>query len=154
VVAARAADGGASLEAVRSKGELVLARVRLWATLERLDYLRRSGRVPAVAAFATNALDLHPVFRFVDGSPTPVTAPRGVRRAAERVLRAWMESTPDDASRAHVIIFHAARDQDAEDMRRRVLDRDPNTEVSVVHIKAAMAAHVGPGILGLAWWWE
>lgn len=152
--AARAADNGASLAQVRERAAFVTPRVRLYASLERLDYLRRSGRVPGVAAIATGALDIHPIFRFVDGDPSPAGVVRGAQRAADKLFRAWSESVPEAPARGHVSAMHSSRDEEAESLRARILERLPGAEVAVVEITAAMAAHIGPGMLGLAWWWE
>ena len=150
--AAEAADADGDLDAVTQRVHFVAARVQLWATLERLDYLKRSGRVPAVAAYATGALDLHPVFRFVDGSPSAVGAARGARRAADRVFKAWRSSAHSADERAHVLAFHGSRADEAVALRDRALEAGADAEF--VEITAAMAAHLGPGVLGLAWWWE
>lgn len=152
--AARAASAGAGLEAVASRTRHVLARVGLVATLERLDYLRRSGRVPAVAVYATDALHLHPVFRFVDGSPTAMGAARGGRRAADRIVAEWEKSRPDDAARCHIAVFHSSRAEHAGELRARLEEASPGAETFVVEATAAMGAHLGPGALGVAWWWE
>lgn len=154
IEAARTATSGGSLDAVAQRTSDVASRVRLWATLRKLDFLKRSGRVPAVAAFATNALDLHPVFRFVDGDPAPVTAARGDRRAADRVFRAFEQSRPDGSSAAHVIVVHSSRPSEARELDARVLALAPGAETWIAEVTAAMAAHIGPGLLGLAWWWE
>lgn len=152
--AARAASDGSTLDEVAERGRFVAGRVGLWATLERLDYLERSGRVPGIAAKASGALDIHPIFRFSGGSPAPSGAARGAARAVDRVFRAFTDSAPTDAGRPHVLAFHSSRPDDAEDLRGRVLEAHPGAEADTVQITAAMAAHIGPGMVGLAWWWE
>lgn len=157
VEAARAAETASSLDAVSARTQMVVPRVRLVATLERLDYLRRSGRVPAVAAFATDALDIHPIFRFVDGTPSPVAAARGARRAAERLFTIWERSAErrqGTGEHPHVAVFHSSRADEAARLRDRVVERAPGAEAGVGQCSAALAAHLGPGMLGLAWWWE
>lgn len=152
--AAKAAAAGAALDGVEARAQEVAKRVALWATLERLDYLKRSGRVPAVAAFANDALNLHPVFRFVDGSPQPAGVTRGGRRAAVKLLDAWARSTPEAPGRTSALVFHSSRAAEAAELRDRIVERDPQAETAVVAITAAMAAHIGPGMLGLAWFRE
>lgn len=152
--AARAADEGADLESVVRRADAVAGRVLVYATLERLEYLKRSGRVPSVAAFATEALHLHPMFKFADGSPSPAGVVRGARRAKDKLLDAWSGSLPEAPGRTHTLVFHSSRADEAEALRQELLERDPAAETDVVQITAAMAAHIGPGMLGLAWWRE
>lgn len=150
--AACAADG--DLETCARRARAVAEGVQLWATVERLDYLRRSGRVPAVASFATGALDIHALFRFVEGEPHGAGAARGAQRAADRVFRAWRESIPPEPAHGRVIVFHSSRAEEADQMRQRIAAQAADLDTALVEITASMAAHIGPGLLGVAWWWD
>jgi DegV family protein with EDD domain len=155
IEAARAGIEASTVDPVRERASFVAGRVRLVATLQRLDYLRRSGRVPAVAVFATDALNLHPLFRFVNGTPTPMGASRGGRRAADKLLEDYVRSRPRDPARAHAAVMHSSRLEHAEELRDRVAAAGgEGVDAYVVEASAGMAAHLGPGVLGIAWWWE
>ncbi len=62
LVAARAAAAGADLDEVVRVAETMIPRVHLYATLEILKYLARSGRMPAVMALLGSAQHIQPVF--------------------------------------------------------------------------------------------
>lgn len=154
VQAARAASTGAGLDAVVDRALDVAARVEIWATLTRLDQLRRSGRVPAIAAIGAGALGLQPIVRYAKkGSPTVVGVTRSADRAADRLFRAW-ERTVARRAALELVALHCARADHAESLCRRVLARFPKAKVAVTEVTAGLAAHTGPGLLGVAWWWE
>ena len=153
VEAARDAADGNDLGAVLARAQLVASRMQIWATLEQLEYLRRSGRVPAIAAIGAEALRLQPIVRYSGGSPSLAGVTRNATRGAERLFSAW-ERSRDRGTQLHLIAFHSARGSEAGDLRRRVLDRVPGAETEVVEVPASMGAHTGPGLLGLAWFWD
>jgi DegV family protein with EDD domain len=153
VEAARDAADGNDLGAVLARAQLVAARMQIWATLEQLDYLRRSGRVPAIAAIGAEALRLQPIVRYSGGSPSLAGVTSNATRGAERLFSAW-ERSRDRGTQLHLIAFHSARGSEANELRRRVLERVQEAETEVVEVPASMGAHTGPGLLGLAWFWD
>jgi len=153
VEAARAAAAGGDVEGVLARALDVASRVQIWATLTQLDFLRRSGRVPAVAAIGAGALRLQPIVRYSGGSPTPVGITRSARRGAERVFRAWQKSI-GDGTELTLVAFHCERGDEADGLCVRVLELAPKAGTAVVEVPASLASHTGPGLLGFAWLWD
>lgn len=154
--AARVAVHGAALEVVCSRALEVASRMQIWATMSQLDFLRRSGRLPAIAAIGAGALHLHPIVRYAGSSPTPVSIARSGDRATTRLYRAWERSIPPGGGGAalRAVAFHSGRDADADDVVSRIHRRTPGAEADSVEVTASLAAHTGPGLLGLAWFWD
>jgi DegV family protein with EDD domain len=152
VEAARTASAGGDIERVLARALDVATRVEIWATLSQMDFLRRSGRLPAIAAIGAGALGLQPVVRYAQGSPTPVGVTRSSRRGAERLLRAWQRSTQE--GRLHLVLFHSDRAEEANDLETRIRGNVADAETAVVEVTAALASHTGPGLLGVAWFWD
>lgn len=152
--AARAASAGLDVDAVEAAARAAMARVRLVATLDTLDWLVKGGRVPSIAGAATNALRVRPVIELRPGGKVSPLRPAFGRDASiERVLHHWRR-TRVDGHRLHVAALHALAEGDA----RRLLDRvcaevEPATAF-VTSFTTIMVAHTGPGLCGLAWWWE
>jgi DegV family protein with EDD domain len=151
--AARAALDGGDLTVVCDRSVFVASRVQIWATLAQLDFLRRSGRLPAIAAIGAGALGLQPVVRYAGSSPAPVAVSRSEARAADRIFRAWKRTLAPHAP-MHAIAFHSDRARDAEGLVARVVELMPEADVESVEVQASLAAHTGPGLLGLAWFWD
>src|SRR5262245_19078350 len=84
--AARAAATGATIDQVASRARELASRATLVATIDTFEFLRRSGRVNALQAFAGPKLGLKPVFRFYRGVASGVSRPRSRTRALDRVV--------------------------------------------------------------------
>jgi DegV family protein with EDD domain len=150
--AARTSAAGGRLDDACDRAVWVASRMNIWATLSQLDFLRRSGRVPAVAALGADALGLQPVVRYSGASPTPVGVVRSTRKGTDRLFGAWSRTIED--GKGHAIAFHSDRPDDAAAIVRRIAERSPSTEAHVVEVTASLASHTGPGLLGLAWFWD
>ena len=153
LAAAAAARAGAPLAEVRAAAERAAAGVRLVATLPTLDHLARGGRVPGAAAWAGRWLGLNPVFEFRGGHVRPHRPARGADAAAERIVSMWSHST-DPAARLHVAAMHASDPVAAEGLLERVRAEVEPASAWVGSFSPVMVAHTGPGLVGLAWWWD
>ncbi len=147
--AARRAAAGATLDEVSERALDVASRIRIWATLSQLDFLRRSGRVPAVVAMGAGALGLQPVVRYAGGSPSPVGFARSTTAATDRLFRAWERSA--EGGHLVAVAFHSGRAGDAASLAGRIGDVRAGADVHAIEVTASLASHTGPGLLGLAW---
>lgn len=146
--AARLAARGASLEAVAARAREVADRTRLYATVETFEYLRRSGRVSKLQAYAATMLDIKPVFVFRGGEVAPVARARTRRKALARMVEECLSEVGDRP--AHVAAVHAAAEEDALAALEAVAERANVVEQVVTEVTPVIGAHVGPGLVGLA----
>jgi DegV family protein with EDD domain len=144
LAAAEAAEAGGSADVVIAAAEDAASRVELVGAMETLDYLRASGRVPALAVGLATQLGVRPVFRFQDGVAERVGLPRSQDAALARIVKEWRAAGGEHAVRSAV--FHAARPEAAADLSRRLGGTPFTTEFST-----AMVIHTGPGVVGAAW---
>lgn len=153
LAAARAAREGADLDTVEAVARRVMAQVRLVATVPTLDHLVRSGRVPGIAGWAGRHLGINPLFEFRASKVHRLRPALSPDAALERILHEWERSiTP--GSDLHVASLHAVAPEAAHDLLARVERERKPTSAFVGEFNAVMVAHVGPGLIGLAWWWD
>lgn len=148
MAAARAAVEGAGLDETVERARKVAEDATLVATIDTFEYLRRSGRVGRLAAFAATALDIKPVFRMGGGAIHPLARPRTRSRAIGRVVDeivAWAEGRT-----MRLAAFHANAEGEARDLLDRASAELDVAESFVVEFTPAMGAHTGPGVVGLA----
>jgi DegV family protein with EDD domain len=158
LAAARAAAGGADVAGVRAAAFDAIGRVRLVAVIEGLDHLVRSGRVPGLAAWAGRVLGLKPMFEFRHGAAQRLRPAASREAALSRIIGHWRRSR-DSAGPGHllhVVALHADAEPEAEGLLKRVRDELDGTAATelVLEFSEVMVAHTGPGLVGLAWWWE
>jgi DegV family protein with EDD domain len=94
MAAAESASMGASFDEVTAKARHVAGHVRLIASLDNLDHLARSGRVPQAAAWAGRSFGVKAMFEFARGGVRPRRPARGERAALERMVGAMTQSRP------------------------------------------------------------
>jgi DegV family protein with EDD domain len=158
LAAAEAAASGADRAAVRAAALEVIGRVRLVAVIEGLDHLVRSGRVPGLAGWAGRMLNLKPLFEFRHGVARPLRPAVSREAALTRIVGHWRRSRNQAGAgdRLHIAALHADAEPDAEGLLKRVRDEltTPAATELVLEFSEVMIAHTGPGLAGLAWWWQ
>jgi len=144
VLAAAEASRAANLDDAVAAAEEAATRVELVACLETLEYLRQSGRVPALAVSLADHLGVRPVFRLRAGMAERLALPRSEEGAISRIAREWRAGGGPTAQ--CTAVFHAARPERAAELSGRLRG------VSfVAEFSPAMAIHTGPGVVGVAW---
>ena len=152
LAAARVAAAGGTLEDVEAAASVVVEKVRLLAMLDTLRYIHKSGRVPKIAVWVTDALNIKPVMEFSTGKIGAIARPRSVRKALDRILK---EMSADlGGRRAHVNVIHAGAPERAEVLRSWAADNLDCAELFVSQFHPFMGAHTGPGLVGASWWAE
>jgi DegV family protein with EDD domain len=153
LAAAECAAAGGTVEEVEGVALDVVSRVRLIAMVPNLDHLVRSGRVPNLAGWAGKRLGIAPLFEFSDGGAHPMRPARGAEAALDRIVSHWRRSRVDDA-RLHVAALHALAPESAQRLLDAVTAEVEPATVFSASFGAVMVAHTGPGLAGLAWWWQ
>lgn len=156
LAAARVASAGASLGDTAAAAEEVADRVRLVATVDSLDHLVRSGRVPNMAGVAGRYLGVNPLFEFRDGKAKPLRPAFSREAALDRIVAAChaRRERLGDGGRLHVAALHAADEATAERLLTAATFDEEPAEAFVGSFSPGMVAHTGPALAGLAWWWE
>jgi DegV family protein with EDD domain len=154
LAAARAAARGASLDGVEAAALRVVGRVRLIATLPNLDHLVRSGHVPQAAAWAARWVGLHPVVEVRSGRISPSKPALSETAAHKAMLAAWRRTIPAAPATLHVAALHSLAADAARALLAGVAAEVEPAEAFIGTFGTAMLVHAGPGVAGLAWWWE
>ncbi len=144
VAGAEIAATGASLEAVVARIEEASRRVDLVATLQTLEPLRRSRRVPAPALRGTTLEGMRTIFRMRDGTVEAMGDYPGEQAAFARIAEEFR--TAGGVGAEHSTIFHADDSVAADRLGGLIGDVD-----FVCGFSAAMQLHTGPGVVGAAW---
>lgn len=140
--------GGAELDPLLARVQQACAAVRMFGALATLEFVARSGRVPALVAGVSDALHVRPVFEMHGGDTSRVALARtdsGVLRALERVARERL------APGLHrLIMFHADAAAAAGQLRDRLLGAVAVDHDETVALAPVIGVHIGPGAFGFA----
>ncbi|MDP8957344.1 MAG: DegV family protein [Actinomycetota bacterium] len=143
----RAAENGSMEEVVRRALE-VARNVTFVATVDTFEYLKRSGRVTKLQAYAATMLEIKPVFAFRDGNAIPVARGRTRRRALQRIVDEALREIGD--RHAHLAAVHAAAEEDAQSVLEQIQARADVIDSLVTEVTPVVGAHTGPGLVGAA----
>jgi DegV family protein with EDD domain len=146
LAAARAAEGGASAAEVADRIQAARGELKMWFSIDTLEFLRRGGRIGAASAWIGSTLRVKPILT-VESEMTPVERVRTASRAFERMVdyaRQRHESGADGWCVQHI----NAPDAGARlaERCREVFGCEP---ILVSEIGPVLAAHTGPGLLGV-----
>ena len=148
----RVARSGHGLQDVVAAAQGVIPRIRLLAFVDTLYYLWKGGRVPGIAHIGTSLLRIKPLFELVQGQVKTVARPRTYRAAMGRLVKLMHERV--ESPRIHVTVMHADAPDMALELRRRIETEFTYEELFTSEFTPVMGAHIGPGLLGIAFWCE
>ncbi len=145
LAAAELAAAGKGLEAIQERLRDQIPRTLVSASLESLEYLRRSGRVSSVIAGLGNLLQVKPIVLVQQGEIT-IERVRTRQRALEQVAELLEAQAPFE--RLALVHTHAA--EALERFRTRVGGLLPAGDVLTVDVTPVIGTHSGPGAVGFA----
>lgn len=153
LAAARAAATGQKLKGVKEAAEHVMERVNLFAALDTLQYLVKSGRVPQAAALVNSILQIKPVFTLNHVDARTVALPRTIESAMKRILK-LMERNVVKGEPLHVAVMHADALDNTIVLRNRIASQFNCSELFITEFTPVMGVHTGPGLVGTAFYGE
>jgi DegV family protein with EDD domain len=142
--AKRGADHG---EVVHSAREM-LDGLHFWFAIDTLEYLRRGGRIGAVASVVGGAIKLKPILTVNTSGIVPVERVRTEGRVLSRIADLAEQEFP--AERGGYLVQHVQ----APERAQKVLD-DLKSRLGLEpaftpgEIGPVIGAHVGPGLIGV-----
>ncbi|WP_137723662.1 DegV family protein [Prescottella subtropica] len=148
LAAARTARAGGDLDAVYRRAVDVAEHGRTLIVVDRLDHLRRGGRIGTAAALLGTALAMKPVLHLVDGKLVLREKTRTSTKALAKLVDAVVEQVGDEPTAVAVHHLHA-RDR-ADAVAAQLEARIPElTELVVTEIGSVLGVHLGPGTIGV-----
>lgn len=153
LAASRAAALGKTLAEVKEIAGDVMPRVNLFATLDTLQYLVDSGRVPQAAALVNSILNLKPIFTLNHADAHTVALPRTMESAMDRMLKLMEKAVPGGKS-LRVAVMHADALEHAAIFEDRIASRFDCREIFITEFTPVMGVHTGPGLIGAAFYAE
>ncbi|MEW5989546.1 MAG: DegV family protein [Chloroflexota bacterium] len=144
--AAERAAAGASLADILAALQASVPRTHVLATLNTLEYMRRSGRVNWAAFGLGTLLQLKPILHVYQGQLLVPEKTRTWGKAVTRLLELAAEYAPLE----RLAVLHTAAPAEAEALHERVASLAAGLSPIRMEVTPAIGAHAGPGAVGLA----
>jgi DegV family protein with EDD domain len=150
MAAAEASEMGLDLETILGIIRSTRERIRVGAALDTMDYLRRSGRVPAAITTIGGMLSIKPVVELREGVVRPLSAARTTRNAAQALLNFLLGLGPlERLAIMHTNAEHRAREFLNLLMTSPARNQIPR-EIRIINVTPLIGTHIGPNGLGFA----
>ncbi len=120
-------------------------RVYVFAALDTLEFLKRSGRMNWAMASLGEVLRIRPILRMNDGVSNAERV-RTESRALARIAEILRECMPVE----RLALVHTNASERAERLREMVANLLPDSDVSMVDITPVIGSHIGPNAVGFA----
>lgn len=147
LTAARAAQEGASVAEITALLQHSIPRTHVFAMLDTLEYLRRSGRVSWPEFGLGSLLRIKPLVHVHQGAVNSLAKIRTQSRALDHMLQHIAGLGP----LRHIALLHTANPQGAQKLQQQAAHLiPPNYDPVAVEVTPTIGAHVGPGALGFA----
>jgi DegV family protein with EDD domain len=148
--AAELAKEGRGVDEIVAELERLKGRSGLYITVDKLDYLQRSGRLGKAHAFVGNLFDLKPILSVDrEGHVVPVDRVRHREALIPRVLELFADRIPAERTRLRMGVVHVLCRDVADELASELERRFAPDEILVRPATSVIAAHTGPGAWGV-----
>jgi DegV family protein with EDD domain len=146
LTASAAAKRGAGADEIVELLAEARRELKMYFAVDTLEFLRRGGRIGAASAWIGSTLKVKPILT-VENEMAPVERVRTSGRAFERLID-YAEQRRESGADAWAVQHISAPDQ-ADQLVARCREVFGNDPTIVSEIGPVLAAHTGPGLLGL-----
>jgi DegV family protein with EDD domain len=144
--AARVRAGETDVHAIAEHTMRAREAMRMWFSLDTLEFLRRGGRLGGAQAWVGTALKIKPIMS-MESQVTPVERVRTAGRAFERMVE-YMRALHGDGADAWCV-----QHGDALEQAQRLVERGREIfgcePLFVGEVGPVIGAHAGPGLVGI-----
>lgn len=113
--------------------------------VESLDALRRGGRIGRASAMLGTLLDLKPILRLAQGEISPLERTRTRRRAVQDMV----DYVKRQGAIQRICAVYTGQPDEAQSLLREFDLLVPGEQMFVTTLGPVVAAHTGPGVIGL-----
>ena len=143
--AAKLAAEGSTVAEILPVLEAQIKRSHVFAALDTLEFLKRSGRMSKLMARFGTLLQIKPILTMYNGKPG-TEKERTRQHAMRRILEMLHQVGP--LERLAIVHTHAA--ERVAELRSHAASLLPHGEILVADITPVIGAHIGPGAFGFA----
>ncbi len=148
LAAARSADRGNGPDAVAAEALSTVTRVHAFIVVQRLENLRRSGRIGAASSWLGTALALKPLLRMRDGKLELAQRVRTTSKAVTAMVEQVLEVVGE--KQAELAVHHVDNAAGAAEVAATLSSALPACGTPLVaDLGPVLGVHLGPGAVGV-----
>ncbi len=150
LAAARTVHNGAEFDTVFRNIQVTQENVGLIGVPETLNFLAESGRIKEVRGWVHEKIRVYPIITLTDGRVRVVGLNKTKKKAVNTMIQ-WLENNFSKEEIA-MACFHTDALDEAISLDEKLEEILKPIENYIVELSPVIGAHVGPGMIGVAWW--
>ena len=145
-------EAGYSLTETVALAEKVKKTVRIYFSLDSIEYLKRGGRVGPTTALVGGILGLRPVLQLVNGTVEQLDSVRGNKRVLQLMEEGIVAALKDETQNIALCLGHILRKEDTMALKAG-LESSLGMEITnpVAEVGVTIGTHAGPGAVVVAY---
>ena len=147
----RLANEGLDAATIVQRLDEIKDKVRIYARLDTLEYLKKGGRINAATAVVGTMLNIKPIISVQNGVVENVGKARGPKAADKQLRELIAKSGGIDFSKPMCAAYSGNEDDNLKTFLSESGDMLCGTEAPIATVGCVIGTHVGPGAVALAY---
>lgn len=152
IVAAEAAKKGDDFENIIENVNQVILKSRFIFIPDTLEYLHRGGRIGMAKSLIGSVLKIKPILSVKNGITYNVMKVRTRKKAINSLIDLFNSDIIKNEF-MDAVIHHIDCEKDALELAK-IINEKSNKKIEIVDIGPVIGVHVGPGAIGIAYYWR
>lgn len=150
--AAKHAKFGKSMNEILDIANNTIKNSRFVFSPSVLDYLKKGGRIGSASALIGNLFQIKPILTVNNGKTDVLAKVRTKKKAVSTMIDILMNNLKEKEL-GGVIVHHINCEEDGLTLAK-TLEEKLNMKVDIQDIGPVIGSHVGPGSIGIAYFWK
>lgn len=147
--AVRMRDAGMTAQEICKGINELIGRLRFYAVIDTLKYLKMGGRLSASSALFGTMLHIKPIVTFQDGEVVAIEKRKGLKAAAEFIAQKLEQDPPDYA--CQIALGNSVAPELAALLKESISGHTDLSGSVNFELGSVVGTHAGPGCAGVAY---
>ena len=148
--AVRLADEGLDAKTIADTLAEQRQKLRLFAVLDTLEYLKKGGRISGTVAFVGGMLSIKPVISISDGLVGVVAKARGAKQGVATLISEVEKAGGIDMTKPFLLGYTGNDTTPVQDFAAKASHLWDGREIAIPQLCSVVGTHVGPGAVAVA----
>lgn len=148
--AVRLADEGMDAKTIADTLMETRQKLRLFAVLDTLEYLKKGGRISGTVAFVGGMLSIKPVIGISDGVVGVVAKARGAKQGVATLISEVEKAGGIDTTKPFLLGYTGNDMAPVQDFAAKANHLWGGQEIAMPQLCSVVGTHVGPGAVAVA----
>ncbi len=146
---AQMVQAGNTTDEILEKAQFMLQHNRLYAVIDDLKYLKKSGRIKPITFTLGSLLDIKPIVTIEDGLVAQLDKVRGVKKAATKIIE-YAKKESEDGMDMLIFIGNSTDNGTFSSFYQRMREEFPKAEFFEGRIGSTIGVHCGTGVIAIS----